>query len=55
VKTHRVVKHEALTFSLDIRLTDDGKVVSLMRRLPFTPQEVSWYSFLLEVELTPGP
>jgi hypothetical protein len=23
-------------------------VVSLMRRLPFTPQEDSWYSFLLE-------
>jgi hypothetical protein len=26
------------------------KVVSLMRQLPFTPQEDSWYSFLLEAE-----
>jgi hypothetical protein len=25
-----------------------GKVVSLTRRPPFTPQEDSWYSFLLE-------
>jgi hypothetical protein len=30
---------------LDNRLTDGGKVVSL--------QQDSWYSFLLEVELTP--
>jgi hypothetical protein len=28
---------------LDIRLTDDGKVASLTRRPPFTPQEDSWY------------
>jgi hypothetical protein len=40
---------------LDSRLTDGGKVVSLTRRPPFTPQEDSWYSFLLEAELTPGP
>jgi hypothetical protein len=40
---------------LNSRLTDGGKVVSLMRRPPFTPQEDSWYSFLLEVESTPGP
>jgi hypothetical protein len=40
---------------LDNRLTDDGKVVSLTRRLPFTPQEGSWYSCLLEAESTPGP
>jgi hypothetical protein len=39
---------------LDNRLTDGGKVVSLMRRPPFTPQEGSWYSFLLETESTPG-
>jgi hypothetical protein len=39
---------------LDSRLTDDGKVVSLRRRPPFTPQEDSWYSFLLEAESTPG-
>jgi hypothetical protein len=40
---------------LDNRLTDGGKVVSLTRRPPFTPEEVSWYSFLLEAESTPGP
>jgi hypothetical protein len=46
---------EAPTFS-DSRLTDGGKVVSLTRRPPFnTPQENSWYSFLLEAESTPGP
>jgi hypothetical protein len=32
---------------LDNRLTDDGEVVSLTRRPHFTPQEDSWYSFLL--------
>jgi hypothetical protein len=37
------------------RLTDDGEVVSLTRRPPFTLQEDSWYSFLLEAESTPGP
>jgi hypothetical protein len=41
---------EAPTFSLDNRLTDGGKVVSLTRWPPFTPQEDSWYSFLLEAE-----
>jgi hypothetical protein len=46
---------EAPTFCLDSLLTDGGKVVSPMCRLPFTPQEDSRYSFLLEAELTPGP
>jgi hypothetical protein len=32
---------------LDNQLADGGEVVSLMRRQPFTPQEDSWYSFLL--------
>jgi hypothetical protein len=32
------------------RLTDGGEVVSLMRRPRFTPQEDSWYSFLLEAD-----
>jgi hypothetical protein len=36
------------------RLTDGGHVVSLERRSPFTPQEDSLYSFLLEVQPTPG-
>jgi hypothetical protein len=40
---------------LDNRLTDGGEVVSPTRRPPFTPQEYSWYSFLLEAESTPGP
>jgi hypothetical protein len=35
--------------------TDGGKVVSPTRRPLFTPQEDSWYSFLLEAESTPGP
>jgi hypothetical protein len=39
----------------DSRLTDGGKVVSLTRRSPFTPQKYFWYSFLLEAESTPGP
>jgi hypothetical protein len=42
-------------FYVDNRPTDGGEVVSLMRRPPFTPQEDSWYSFLSEAELTPGP
>jgi hypothetical protein len=46
---------EAPKFCLDIRLTDGSKVVSPTRRLPFTPQENCWYSFLLEAESTPGP
>jgi hypothetical protein len=40
---------------LDSRLTGGGKVVSPTRRPPFTPQEDFWYSYLLEVESTPGP
>jgi hypothetical protein len=37
------------------QFTDGGEVVSPMHWLPFTPQEDSWYSFLLEAELAPGP
>jgi hypothetical protein len=33
---------------LDNRFTDGGEVVSHTRRPPFTPQEDSWYSFLLQ-------
>jgi hypothetical protein len=39
---------------LDVRLIDGGKVAILTRRPPFTLQENSWYSFLLEAESTPG-
>jgi len=34
---------------------DVGKVVSLTHRSPLHPRKCSWYSFLLEVESTPGP
>jgi hypothetical protein len=40
---------------LDRRLTDGGEVVSLTRRPPFTPREISCYSFLLKAESTTGP
>jgi hypothetical protein len=41
---------------LDNRLTDGGNVVSLTHgRAALYPQEDSWYPFLLEAELTPGP
>jgi hypothetical protein len=43
------------TFSLDNRLTDGRKVVSLKFRPPFTPQDDPWYSFLLEAESTLVP
>jgi hypothetical protein len=46
---------ETPRFSLENRLTDGGKVVRLMRRPPFTPQDDSWYSFLSEAVSTPGP
>jgi hypothetical protein len=35
---------------VDSWLTDGAKVVSLTRQPPFTPQEVSCYSFLLEAD-----
>jgi len=31
------------------------KVVSPTHQLPLPPRKHSWYSFLLEAELTPGP
>jgi hypothetical protein len=54
VEVHRVEETLRVPHYLDNRLTDGGKVVSLTRRPLFTPQEESWYSFLLEAELTPG-
>jgi hypothetical protein len=35
---------------LDNQLTGGGEVISLTHRPHSTPQEDSWYSFLLEVE-----
>jgi hypothetical protein len=55
---HQVLKvmgEDSAVFSLDNRLTDGGKVVSLTRRPPFTTQEDSRYSFLLEAESTSWP
>jgi hypothetical protein len=40
---------------LEYQLTDGCEVVSLMRWLPFTPQEDFWYAFLLEAESILGP
>jgi hypothetical protein len=48
------VKTSSLTHFVDNLLTDGGKVVILMRRPRFTPQEDSWYSFLLETVSIPG-
>jgi hypothetical protein len=46
---------EAPTFLNTINwLTDGAEDVSLRSRPLFTPQEDSWYSFLLEAESTPG-
>jgi hypothetical protein len=48
--------HESsrLPHFLDNQLTVAGDV-SLKRRPPLTPQEDSWYLFLLDDESTPGP
>jgi hypothetical protein len=41
---------------VDNRLTGGGEVVSLTRRqAALNPQEDSWYPFLLEAVLIPGP
>jgi hypothetical protein len=34
---------------------EGGKVVIPMHQLSLPPRKYSWYSFLLEAELTPGP
>jgi hypothetical protein len=34
---------------------DSAMVVSLAHRPSFTPRKYTWFSFLLEAELTPGP
>jgi hypothetical protein len=39
---------------LDNWLKDGGEIVILTRRPMYNPQEDSWYSFLLEAELTTG-
>jgi hypothetical protein len=54
VKPHRIVRRRGPTFSLESRVTDGSRFVNLTHRQPFTPQEDSWYSFLLEVESNQG-
>jgi hypothetical protein len=44
-----------LRYFLDNQLTDGGEVVSLTLRPPFTPQQDSSYSFLLEAESNARP
>jgi hypothetical protein len=48
-------KTSRLPHFVDNRLTVGGEVVSLTRLQLFTPEEDSWYSFLLESESAPGP
>jgi hypothetical protein len=55
LEAHSVVKTSRLPHFLDSRLADGGEVVSLTRPPPFTSQEDSRNSFLLEAEsTTPG-
>jgi hypothetical protein len=50
-----VPRSDTFPHLLDNRVTDGGKFFSPKHWQPFTPQEDSWYSFLLEAESTPGP
>jgi hypothetical protein len=43
-----------LPYFLDSRLTDGGEIFSPKCRPLFTPRKITWYSFLLEAESTPG-
>jgi hypothetical protein len=54
MEAHRVVRHQGSHIFPDNRLTDGDEVISLTLHPPFTPKEDSWYSLLLEAELTPG-
>jgi hypothetical protein len=45
---------ETLRFPHFLHNHNGGKVVSPTHRPPFTPQEDSWYSFLLKAESTLG-
>jgi hypothetical protein len=53
-ESHRV-ETSWLPHFLDNRLAYGNEAVSLMRCPSFTPQEDSWYSFLLEADSNPGP
>jgi hypothetical protein len=47
------VRRRGSHISSENRLANGGNVVISIRRSPFTPQEDSWYSFLLKAESTP--
>jgi hypothetical protein len=53
IKWYEIAKRLGYT-GLDSRLTDDNEVWTLSAGRSL-PQADSWYSFLLEAELTPGP
>jgi hypothetical protein len=55
VEAHRVVRRRGSHIFYTFGLTDGGEVVSLTLRPSFTPDEDSWYSFLLETESSPKP
>jgi hypothetical protein len=46
---------ESLVLTFSRQSAHGSEVVILTCWLLFTPQEYSWYSFLLEAELTPRP
>jgi hypothetical protein len=54
VEAHRVVGRRGSHIFYCL-LTDGSEVVNLTHRPPFTPQEDSRYSFLLEAVSTPEP
>jgi hypothetical protein len=56
MEAHQISETSRLPHFVDNRLTNGGEVVSLTRRLDaLYPQEDSWYLFLLDAELNPGP
>jgi hypothetical protein len=54
VMAHRVVRRRGAHRFLDNRLTDDGEVVSLMRRAPFTPGKIPGNHFCQRVSRPQG-
>jgi hypothetical protein len=55
MEAHRVVKRRGphIFWTIDSHMTARLSALRASRP-PFTPQEDSWYSFLLEAESTPG-
>jgi hypothetical protein len=55
VKTHRGVRGWGFHIFYTVSSQMAVKLSALFTSCPLPPQESSWYSFLLEAELTPGP